>query len=150
MRMARFAHTPPGCSFREPQGPKDSVTLSGASSAERPAHVASPGWKAGLFLGLSLVGLMGVGTAHAAPPAPKPQTQSQAHQAGQQVNKHVVKPIIETGKDLGEAGKQVGQVGKKVGQEIGKAGKEFGQEVGKQGKAFGLGVRDFFKGAVGK
>ena len=105
--------------------------------------MASSGWKAGLFLGLSLVGLMGVGTAHAAPPAPKPQTQSQAHQAGQQVNQHVVKPIIETGKDIGEAGKQVGQ-------EIGKAGKEFGQEVGKQGKAFGLGVRDFFKGAVGK
>lgn len=146
-RMARFSQAPPGTNYREPQaGPTDSVTLSSTSpAAERPARLGTTGWRVGLFLGLSMLGL--AGAAHAGPPAQKPQTQSQpvsqAQQAGRKVNETVVRPAVETGKEIGKVGKQVGQ-------EIGQAGKEFGLGVKDQAVKVGHGFRDFFKGVAGK
>jgi len=144
--MARFSQAPPGCDFRAPEaGPADRVTLTSSSPAAERPQLGRTGWRVGLFLGLSLLGF--VGAAHAQPPAPKPQQQSQpvsqAQQAGRKVNQTVVKPVV-------EKGKEIGQVGKKVGQDIGQAGKEFGLGVKDEAVKVGHGFRDFFRGLGGK
>ena len=64
-----------------------------------------------------------------------PAKGNQAYQAGKEVHE-AVKPALKKGKE--------------IGLEIGKQGKKAGLEIADHAVEFGHGVRDFFKGVVGK
>ena len=112
-----------------------------------------------VFAGLALactVALMGTGCASTAPMQssmneglhPQHTTQlvvkpeSQAHQAGRQLN--------EAGKDLHKAVKPALKKGAEIKDQIKEGGKKFGLDVADKAVDVGHGFRDFFKGLGGK